>query len=154
AWVAGWFACFAITQSASLLLIGPVIDKVGAVRLLPVFMLPMALAMLLFGTLDSPYVLPFAFTLMAVSGGVAPTLATALWVELFGPDRLGGVRSIAESGNVIASGLAPAIIGSLVDCGVTMRTQAFGCLVYILVASALAQTLRRKGAAYQGMSAP
>ena len=47
--VAASFAAFAIVQAVASVVIGPVIDKVGPKRLLPVFLLPIAFAMLLLG---------------------------------------------------------------------------------------------------------
>lgn len=53
----------------------------------------------------------FYLIMTGVSLAIASTLATALWVQLFGPAQLARVRSAVEAGTVIASGASPVIMG-------------------------------------------
>lgn len=43
---------------------------------------------------------------------------------------------------VVASGASPILMGALIDLGVPMSWQAFGCMIYIAVASLLTVGLR------------
>lgn len=133
--VAGSFAAFAIVQAVASVVIGPVIDKMGPKRLLPVFLLPQALAMLLIGLISVPWIAPVYMTLMAASMALGSTLATALWVDLFGTIELARVRSAVEAGTVIASGASPIIMGILIDAGIPLSWQALGCCAYVVFAS-------------------
>ncbi|WP_180903447.1 hypothetical protein [Martelella soudanensis] len=65
---------------------------------------------------------------MALSMALGSTLATALWVDLFGPAELARVRSFVEAGTVIASGASPILMGVL-------SFQALACGAYALLAS-------------------
>lgn len=141
--VAGSLGAFAIVQAAALILIGPVIDRLGPKRLLPLFLLPQAAAMLLLGTVSHPFIAPIYMLLMAVSAAFGSTLATALWVDLFGTKELARVRSAVEAGAVLASGASPIIMGLLIDAGVSLSLQAFACCVYSIGASLVALGVRK-----------
>ena len=109
---------------------------------LPWFLMPQALAMLALWLSNGQWVTPFYLIMTGVSSAIASTLATALWVQLFGPAQLARVRSAVEAGTVIASGASPVIMGVLIDNHVTLHLQALFCLVYILGASLLATGIR------------
>ncbi|MBF2714330.1 MFS transporter [Agrobacterium vitis] len=141
--VAANFAVFAIAQAIASVVVGPIIDKVGPRRLLPFFLLPQALAMLLLGCIRTPWIAPVYMLLMATSMALASTLATALWVNLFGPLELARVRSLVEAGTVVASGASPIIMGFLIDSGVSLERQALGCFVYTILASMMASAVKR-----------
>ncbi|HEV7266935.1 MAG TPA: MFS transporter [Falsiroseomonas sp.] len=136
--VAGAFAGFALVRAAATLRSGQVIDRIGAARLLPLFLLPLAAAMLaiMLGT-GSPVAAVAYLLATGLTSGIATTLTTALWAEFYGPERLGAVRAAVAGAGIIASALAPAAFGLLLDAGVTLRWQAAGCLVWLLGASAL-----------------
>ncbi|WP_252500158.1 MFS transporter [Escherichia coli] len=136
------FIAYAITQAVSLLSFGPLIDRLSPRRLLPWFLMPQALAMLALWLSNGQWVTPFYLIMTGVSSAIASTLATALWVQLFGPAQLARVRSAVEAGTVIASGASPVIMGVLIDNHVTLHLQALFCLVYILGASLLATGIR------------
>jgi hypothetical protein len=57
---------------------------------------------------------------------------------------LGAVRAAVAGASVIASALAPAIFGALLDLGVTLQWQAASCLIYLLAASILTLPLARR----------
>jgi len=143
-WVAVWFIAYAITQAASLLTFGPLIDRLSPRRLLPWFLMPQALAMLALWLSNGQWVTPFYLIMTGISSAIASTLATALWVQLFGPAQLARVRSAVEAGTVIASGASPVIMGVLIDHHVTLQLQALLCLIYIAGASLLATRIREE----------
>ncbi|HBQ80940.1 MAG TPA: MFS transporter [Erwinia persicina] len=141
-WMAAWFIAYAVTQAISLLSFGPVIDRLTPRRLLPWFLMPQAAAMLALWLSSSQWVTPFYLIMTGISSAIASTLATALWVQPFGPEQLARVRSAVEAGTVIASGASPVIMGVLIDHHVPMRMQALFCLIYILGSSLLATRIR------------
>lgn len=143
-WVPVWFIAYAITQAASLLTFGPLIDRLSPRRLLPWFLMPQALAMLALWLSNGQWVTPFYLIMTGISSAIASTLATALWVQLFGPAQLARVRSAVEAGTVIASGASPVIMGVLIDHHVTLQLQALLCLIYIAGASLLATRIREE----------
>ena len=141
-WVAGWFIAYAITQAVSLLSFGPLIDRLTPRRLLPWFLLPQGAGVLALWLSNSVWVTPFYLIMTGISSAIASTLATALWVQLFGPAQLAKVRSAVEAGTVLASGASPVIMGVLIDNHIALRVQALLCLVFILAASLVATRVR------------
>ncbi|MVB01912.1 MFS transporter [Agrobacterium vitis] len=143
AWLAAGFVVFAIVQAVSVVVIGPVIDRFGTKRILPYFLLPQAIGMLALGLLSSSWVALVYKVLMGISSAFGSTLATALWVELFGATELARVRSAVEAGSVIASGASPVIMGLLIDAGFPLSWQALVCCVYTVLASIIAIGVQR-----------
>ncbi|MGE0225030.1 MAG: nitrate/nitrite transporter [Acetobacteraceae bacterium] len=141
-WWASCFVGYAVTRAASVVLIGPVIDRFGAVRILPFYNLPLALSMAAVAFTDAPWSAPVFLVLMGLSAGMSATLLTALWMELFGSARLGEVRATVASASVIASGTSPTIMGYGIDWGIALSTQAMGLLVFVVLASAVATRVR------------
>ncbi|EOQ4977247.1 TPA: hypothetical protein ACH7RO_004687 [Escherichia coli] len=118
------------------------IDRLSPRRLLPWLLMPQSLAMLALWLSNGLWVTPFYLIMIGVSSAIASTLATALWVQLFGPAQLARVRSAVGAGTVIARGASPVSMGVLIDNHVTLHLQALFCLVYILGASLLATDIR------------
>ena len=141
-WVAAWFIAYAVTQAASLLSFSPLIDRLTPRFLLPWFLLPQGAGMLALWLSNSVWVTPFYLIMTGISSAIASTLATALWVQLFGPAQLAKVRSAVEAGTVLASGASPVIMGMLIDHHVALRVQALICLIFILAASLVATRIR------------
>jgi MFS family permease len=140
-WIAGWFVAYAICQAAAQVAIGPIIDRFGPRRLMPLFLMPLACSMLALTFMTTVWAAPIYLILAGLTGAVASTLATALWVDLYGPAMLARVRSTVEAALVVASGASPIVMGYLIDWGMPLRLQAAGCLVYVLAASALTTRL-------------
>ncbi len=142
--VAAGFAVFAVVRGLATLRAGPAIDQAGAARLLPLFLLPLAGAMGLVMAGPGMAAAIFAYMLgLALTSGVSATLTTALWSQFYGVQRLGAVRAAVAGASVVASALAPAVFGGLLDAGITLRWQAAGCLVFVLAASALTVPVAR-----------
>jgi len=142
-WWASCFVGYAITRAASVVLIGPVVDRFGAVRILPFYNLPLAVSMVAIAFVGDAWGAPVFLVLMGLSAGMSATLLTALWMELFGSARLAEVRATVASASVIASGVAPSIMGLLIDWGVQLSVQAALCLAYVLFASVIAWRVGR-----------
>ncbi|MCK0552030.1 MFS transporter [Pantoea ananatis] len=141
-WVAAWFIAYALTQAVSLLSFGPLIDRLTPRRLLPWFLMPQGAGMFALWFSNGLWVTPFYLIMTGISSAIASTLATALWVQLFGPALLAKVRSAVEAGTVIASGASPVIMGVLIDHHVSLRSQALMCLIFIIIASLTASRIK------------
>ena len=122
------------------LLAGYLVDRVTALRLLPVFLIPLGLACVLLGTVTHPAAAFGFMALLGISYGFSSTLFGALWPEIYGSRNLGSIRSITVAMMVFASALGPGLTGYLIDAGVAYSTQVYAMAAYCLVA-ALALTL-------------
>lgn len=135
AWFATCFAAYAASSTAAVVLSGALIDRLGAVRLMPVYLLPLALgcAVLAFGRHD---LVALGFMgLAGLTSGASATVVTAMWAEVYGVGHLGAIRALAASLSVVASALAPAFMGWLIDAGISMEAIAFGAALYLVAAT-------------------
>ena len=141
-WVATCFVGYATARAVSMLAIGPTIDKLGAVRILPYFLLPLGLAASALALFSSAYAVPFYLVAMGVSAGLSSVMATSVWVELSGPPPLARVRSSVAAADVVASGLSPVAMGWLLDHGTPLSTQAIFCIGGLVAVSLLSRRVR------------
>ena len=135
AWFAGWFPLFAVTSVLIAVITGRLVDRFGARRLLPYFLLPMVAGVLVLAMSESRYAVPVFMALVATTTGSSHTLLGALWAELYGTRHLGAIRSIAVATQVFATALAPGLIGILLDRGVSLEAQYYAMAVYGLAAT-------------------
>ena len=142
-WLAGCFSIFAVSQAMTSFLAGPVIDRFRAVRVLPIFLAPLAIGLCLIAVFDSIWIAPAYMALLGISAAIDLKLGTILWRDLFGPAQLGYVRSRFEAIRIIVTGGAPPFVGTLLDFGIPLTRQAAGYACYLLCVSGLSILLIR-----------
>lgn len=117
------FPVMAITTVTFALISGQLIDRYGAIRLLPFFLIPLTIASLTVGLLTPIWGVYAFMLLVGLSYGFTSTLIGALWPEVYGVRNLGSVRSIAVAAMVAATAIGPGLTGYLIDRGVSLPTQ-------------------------------
>lgn len=138
-WFATCFAAYAGASTAALMLAGTLIDRLGAIRLMPIYLLPLCLGSMILA-LGSHDLVALAFmSLAGLTSGAAVTVLTAMWAAVYGLAHLGA------SLTVVSSALGPAVMGWLIDDGVSMEAIAFGAMAYLACAtlSVMAAFLRK-----------
>ncbi len=141
--IASSLAVAAVSTILFSLVSGWLIDRFSARQLMPYFLLPLGVANLLLGWLESPVIIMVYMFLHGVSNGVSNTLFGALWPEVYGTRYLGAVRSLIMSAMVIASALGPGATGWLIDIGVGFDIQLIAMGVYcVLTAVTMALVAR------------
>jgi MFS family permease len=143
-WIAACFAGYAVAKFAASPIYGLLIDRFSAIRIFPAFLVPlmMGLVVLLLSDHRAAALVYLAFT--GVASGGTDTLATSLWAELYGTERLGAIRAFVVALSVLASGLAPVSLGWLIDLGCSMQVIVFLCLA-LVVAALLSAVAARPG---------
>lgn len=134
-WITGNYIVFSIAIVMTSLIVGPLIDRIGAVRLVPLKLIPLALAMVTIGWGDHPYWVLLYFILAGVSSGLSLTAVAALWPELYGTGHIGAIKSLTAALGVFASALGPLIMGRMMDIGLSIEV-----ICYIFAASTLIGT--------------
>ena len=127
AWITGSYVIYAATTTITSLFAGALVDRFGAVRIAPVMLLPLILALLCFWAFESKWA---AWPYLALSGmnvGIAFTAISALWAEIYGVRHLGAIKSLTHAAGVFASALGPVTMGVLADLGMPI---ADVCLVF------------------------
>ena len=114
---------------------GWIIDRFGTVHLLRFFLLPLAFGLLLIVATDKAFAIPIFMILMGASAGSATIIISTLWVELYGINYLGSIRSMFFSMVVLATSISPALMGLLLDIGVTLEIQFIVFAIYIFICS-------------------
>lgn len=120
------------------LLGGRWVDRLGPARLARLYLLPYALAMIVAIVLGGD----IGIWALMVGGGLAvgmqEPIATSVLVRLWGSEHLGRVRSTLSAAMVFSTGIAPALLGLVIDLGVHFVTILAGMLAFMVFGWALA----------------
>ena len=138
AWWGSWFALYAGSSLVTALVMGPLVDRIGARRLMPWFPLPIGIGLYVLSSSDATGAGLAFLALSGVTAGSSNTVMGPFWAELYGLLHLGAIRALGQTLMVFSSALSPFMLGWLIDHGITMNTLAFGSSVYIAAACALA----------------
>ena len=136
-WLTGNYWLYSLVSVVVTVYSGLLIDRFSARRVVPLFLLPMALALLIINLSAHPYVVWPYLLMLGVSSGLYFTGLSALWAELYGPSHLGAIKSLTNAVMVFASALGPALVGSLLQWGVSFAAVMFMLAVFCVVATAL-----------------
>jgi MFS family permease len=150
--IASAFTGYALGHVAALLLAGPLVDRIGAQRTLPLATLPMALGLIALAIGRPPWVAFVYLGLTGVTTGLVATVGGSLWAERYGVQHLGAIRALAQAMMVISTAVAPIVLGMLLDRGVGAAAIGFtlaGCTVGFAVLAMFAPAPRRQGSPRQ-----
>ena len=126
---------FALSVTGVTLGSGWIVDRFSTVHLLRFFLAPLAFGLLLIVSTDNAYAAPIFMILIGASTGAATIVFSTLWVELYGIDYLGSIRSMCVSLVVLSTSISPALIGLLLDIGFTLEVQFIIFVIYIIICS-------------------
>lgn len=141
--LASLFTLFAITKIVGSLIMGPLVDRYGFLKLYPLSAATLTAAFfVLAGSYNIENLVGF-YALAGFAIGSSIPISGSLWPGFYGIKHLGAIRSMTASIMVLATGLAPATFGYLLEAGVTltsiMTLGAFYslfatlCLIYLMV---------------------
>ncbi|MGB7405293.1 MAG: MFS transporter [Pacificimonas sp.] len=146
------FPLMAVTTVSFALICGQLVDRFGAIRLLPFFLSPLAIASAAVGLLTPVWGVFLFMVLMGVSYGFTSTLLCALWPEVYGTKYLGSVRAVIVAAMVFSTALGPGLTGALIDAGVGLPIQMLvmsgWCVAAILVLSIAGPRILARNRAY------
>ncbi|MHA6299990.1 MFS transporter [Devosia sp. CAU 1758] len=129
------FPFLSLSVAISSIVAGFLVDRFGAWRLMPVVLLPLALASLILGSVEPIWSMPIVFACIGLTQGMMNPVVGALWVEIYGTAHIGAIRSLATAALVAASALGPGIAGFLIDAGAPITAQTFGYAAYCVAGS-------------------
>ena len=130
------YPLFAAMTVLFLFIGGQFIDRRGASRLLPLYLLPFALGI---GLLDFGATVWTWYAVLAAIGagqGLAHGLNGALWAEVYGTRHIGAVRALAVSIMVLSTAIGPGVTGLLIDAGIPFAAQGLAMAAWCAVLSA------------------
>jgi MFS family permease len=117
--MASAFVGFAVARMAASLIVGPWIDRWGAVRLFPVILVPAGVGLLALSLGSAPWIAFVYLILAGVSQGIASPMMTALWAEVYGVASLGATKGVVATFGIFSTALGPLLLGGLLKAGVT-----------------------------------
>jgi MFS family permease len=143
-WFSGSYWVYSTGSVLTSLAIGPLIDRLSAVRVLPMFLLPTVLALVIVWAFSNAWwAWPYLFCIGVTSGFLYSGI-TALWAEIYGVENLGAIKSLFHAMAVFATALGPLIMGIMMDYGISIENICLIFAVYCLLASWLfMMTLKR-----------
>lgn len=140
-WSAGWvtagYAVFAAMTTLFSIAAGPIVDRIGATRLLFVILLPYMAGILILAFLHDPLWAWGYLALSGATGGLRQTITPVMWAEFAGTRYIGAVRSMAATLSVFASALGPPAMGWMMDAGISLQHMVLGTIVYLAISTVL-----------------
>ena len=136
-WVTGNYWLYSTVSVATTIYSGLLIDRFGARRVVPLFLLPLAVALVVLNLSDQHWIIWPYMLLMGLSTGLYFTGLSALWAELYGARHLGAIKSLTNAVMVFASALGPALVGTLLEWGVAFAAISILLAAFCLLATAL-----------------
>ena len=124
-----------IALGISTIVFGWLIDKFGAIRLLPFYLIPYVLAFFVSWFATTLGWISIAVILMGLSGGGNATLLSACWAEIYGTRHLGSIKALATAFMVFGSAIGPGLTGWLIDTGIGFEQQQLYISIGFAVAS-------------------
>ncbi|MDT8343247.1 MAG: MFS transporter [Thermohalobaculum sp.] len=131
------YPVYAGVSVATSLAFGRVVDRVGPLRLLPVYLLPMAAGMVLIQMPGSEVIWMGVLLCIGLTQGIAVTIIGTLWPTLYGTRHIGGVKALATSAMVVATAAGPGITGLAIDLGVPFPDQGMAMAAWLVAVSGL-----------------
>jgi len=122
---------------AAVLTGGWLVDRLGAGRLMPFYLLPMAVGFWVISEVTSLTLAAVGMVFLGTMQGFASVVLGAFWPEYYGTRNLGAIRSVAVALMVFATGIGPLVTGYLIDAGVDWNMQLKGMAILSLCASGI-----------------
>ena len=120
-WLTGNYVVYAAAILITMLTAGRLVDRFGALKLVPLHLLPLGFGLLIIAVFDAPIWVPVYLLVMGITAGVSFTSVVAMWAELYGVRNIGAIKSLVSAIMVFASALGPPFMGVLIDAGVSME---------------------------------
>ncbi len=131
-WITGNYVVYAASSLATMLVAGRLVDRLGALRVVPLHLLPLGLGMVILATFDAPLWASFYLLSSGMTTGIAFTSTAAVWAEIYGVRNIGAIRSVVAAAMVFASALGPLFMGALIDAEVAIKVI---CLIFAAYAA-------------------
>lgn len=137
------FTAYGVGHAMTELLSGYVVDKIGPVWVIRLFLIPFALFGCLLVIFPYPWMLPLFMMACAITGGATSASRSAFVAERYGTGRLGALKSLFTAGMVLSSALSPFIFGVLLDAGIASTVIFQLCAISAGLVALLMQALAR-----------
>ena len=135
---ASLFFMYALVSVVTKIVSGFLVDRYGAIRMVPLLSLPMGLGLILLAVTSDIIWGGVFLALMGITVGFQSTVSAPFWSEMYGNKHLGSIKSLATSAMVLSTAISPIIIGWYIDRGTSMETLSMASAVFVFATSAIA----------------
>ena len=141
-WVTGNYWLYSLVSVTVTIYSGVLIDRFSARRVLPFFLIPLGLALVVINLSSHEYLVWPFMLLQGMTSGLYFTGLSALWAELYGARHLGAIKSLTNAVMVFSSALGPAAVGTLLEwqvsfLAITLILAGFCAVATLLLVHAL-----------------
>jgi MFS family permease len=120
------FSLYAVCHLGALFAAGPLVDRLGAVRFLPLALLPIIIGLVLLSLFQASIILYLYLALVGATQGMSATASGAIWAERYGTLHLGAIRSMNQAIMVVSTAASPILVGFVLDRGAGVAVLALG----------------------------
>ncbi len=114
-WMSTCFFVFFISRLIAYFLAGPLIDRFTARRVFVFYLVPLMLGALSLLFTDHKLIAMVYLFLTGITASLATVTNTAMWVEIYGTDHLGAIKSVVTTFMVMATALGAVVMGPLLE---------------------------------------
>lgn len=145
-WVTSGYAVFAAMTILASMRTGALADRIGATRLLPFALAPLAAGVLVVAFLDH-FIWAWVYLgLFGLTSGMMGTAIPLVLAEIYGTRHIGAIRGFAATMVVFGSSLAAPLLGLGLDAALPLEVMAVIGALYVAAASALVTRACRRHA--------
>ena len=136
-WVTSGYAIYALATIAASMWIGALVDRLGALRLFILSLIPYIIGTLLLGFMQHTAGAWIFLALYGMGSGIKATLIPVLLSEIYGTRYIGTIRSFVATLSVFGSALGPPVLGLALDLDVSVMTMTLTATTYFIASSLL-----------------
>lgn len=125
------FIAFAGVAFVCSIIAGPLVDRLGARKMIAWNTLPFMAGMVALAVTSHPIAAWLYLGLSGITLGFGIPAGAAFWTEMFGPRHVGSVRAIMSSFGMLATALSPYVMGLAFDHGASVSLLAWLSAAYL-----------------------
>ena len=131
---ASGYPVFSVATVVSALVCGWLVDRFGALRILPIFLLPLVAGTSVIALGRGEWAIFAWMACFGMAQGFSSTLLGAVWPEIYGTAHLGAIRAITVAAMVFSTAAGPGLTGVLIDSGVdySMQVLVMGAVAAVM----------------------
>ncbi|PPR43218.1 MAG: hypothetical protein CFH21_00866 [Alphaproteobacteria bacterium MarineAlpha5_Bin11] len=135
--VATSFVFYGIFSVIGLIIGGPLVDKFKTRKIIPTYLIPMFIGIMLLAFRNEPIIMIIYMSLISFSTALAIPFMGSLWAELYGVLNLGSIRSLLHAIGVFSTAISPFLFGLFIDWGLGIMFICFFSLILIGISTLL-----------------
>ena len=135
---ASLFLMYALLSVATKFFTGFWVDRFGAIRLVYIAGLPMALGLIILSITSNIFWGGVFLALTGITVGFQSTVSAPFWAEMYGSKHLGSIKSLGAALMVFCTAVSPFLFGWLIDLEVSIESLAMASAGYIFLTSLVA----------------